>query len=105
MNPVTLVLCTAPESEAAGLADQLLREKLVACVSLVGPVTSLYMWQGKREESREMMLLMKTEGRSAAALRARIVELHSYEVPEVLEFHADSGLEAYMDWVSKCCER
>ncbi len=105
MNPVTLVLCTAPESEAASLAEQLLREKLVACVNLVGPVTSLYLWQGEREESREMMLVMKTEGRTAAALRARIVELHSYEVPEILEFHADSGLEGYMDWVPKSCER
>ena len=105
MTAVTLVLCTAPESEAAALADQLLREKLVACVNLLGPVTSLYMWEGEREESREMMLVMKTEGRTASALRARIVELHTYEVPEVLEFHADSGLEGYMDWVSKCCER
>lgn len=105
MSPVTLVLCTAPESEAVSLADQLLCEKLVACVNLVGPVTSLYMWQGEREESREMMLVMKTARDSVSALRTRIVELHTYEVPEVLEFHADSGLEGYMNWVSKCCER
>ena len=56
------------------------------------------------EEGREMLLFMKTPGRLAPRLRARILELHSYETPEILEFHADSGLPAYMDWVARSCE-
>jgi periplasmic divalent cation tolerance protein len=105
VSSVTLVLCTAPEGEAASLAEQLLRDRLVACVNLVGPVTSMYVWQGAKEESREVLLIMKTARHLAAALRERIVELHSYEVPEVLEFDADGGLDRYMEWVAGSCER
>ncbi len=103
MNAVTIVLCTAPEEEARGLADQLLAEKLVACINLIGPVTSRYRWEGEVEEAREMLLLMKTSGPLAAKLRARVEQLHSYDCPEVLEFHADSGLPAYMAWVCDVC--
>ena len=103
MTAVTLVLCTVPEAEAAALADRLLEEELVACVNVIGPVTSRYRWQGKVERAEEMLLMMKTAGRLAGRLRERIVELHSYDVPEVLEFHADSGLPAYLDWVGESC--
>ena len=100
---VVLVLCTVPEQEAAALADRLLEERLVACVNFVGPVRSRYRWEGALEESRETLLLMKTTSVLRASLRSRIVELHSYAVPEVLEFEADSGLPAYLGWVADAC--
>jgi len=103
MNAVTVVVCSAPEAEAASLASQLVSEKLAACVSVLGPMTSRYWWDGRIEEAREVMLVVKTAGPLAAKVRQRIVELHSYEVPEVLEFHADSGLPAYLDWVASSC--
>ncbi len=105
MNPVTLVLCTCPEAEAQALADQLLTEKLVACVNFIGPVRSRYWWEGAIDESTETLLVMKTAGPLATRLRERINELHSYDVPEVLEFHADAGLPAYMAWVSASCQQ
>jgi periplasmic divalent cation tolerance protein len=50
-----------------------------------------------------MLLVIKTAGPVARRLRERIVELHSYEVPEVLEFHADEGLPAYLAWAAAAC--
>ena len=104
MKAVTLVLCTAPAAEARQLADALLGERLVACVNLVGPMTSRYWWDGEIAESSEILLVMKTWSPVAAKLRRRISELHSHDVPEVLEFHADSGLAAYMTWVASSCD-
>jgi periplasmic divalent cation tolerance protein len=103
MTGVSMVLCTAPVPEAATLADTLLAERLVACVNLLGPVESRYRWQGKVDTSRETILLMKTTSELVERLRARIAELHSYEVPEVLEVRADSGLAAYLGWVADAC--
>lgn len=102
-TPVVLVLCTVPEQEARGLADQLLSERLVACVNMLGPVVSRYHWEGKVEEGQEMVLLMKTTAQRKEPLRQRIAELHSYTVPEILEFDVDSGLQSYLDWVRRCC--
>ena len=98
-----VVLCTAPADEARVLADQLLAERLVACVNFVGPITSRYQWEGRIEEATETLLLMKTTDSARARLRQRIVALHSYSVPEVLEFGADGGLPAYLDWVAASC--
>ncbi len=102
-SQVVLVLCTVPEPEARSLVDQLLEERLVACVNMLGPVVSRYHWEGKIDEGREMVLLMKTTTALKEQLRRRIQELHSYTVPEVLEFDADSGLEGYLDWVKDSC--
>ena len=102
-DSVFVVLCTVPIDEARALADQLLDERLVACVNFVGPITSRYHWEGRTEESTEMLLLMKTTDAARARLRRRIDELHSYSVPEVLEFGADGGLPAYLAWVAAVC--
>jgi periplasmic divalent cation tolerance protein len=98
-DSVVLVLCTAPAAEADSLADRLLEEKLAACVNLIGPMTSRYRFEGRIETGEEMLLLIKTTAARKSALRRRIVDLHSYAVPEVLEFQADSGLPAYLGWV------
>ena len=100
---VVLVVCTVPEPEARGLVDQLLEERLIACVNMLGPVVSRYHWEGKIEEGQEMVLWMKTTTACKEQLRRRICDLHSYTVPEVLEFDVDSGLESYLDWVKGSC--
>ena len=104
MTEVVVLLCTAPEDEAGTLVDRLLDERLVACVNMVGPVLSRYRWQGRIEEGREMLLVMKTTRTCAPRLRARIAELHGYEVPEVLEVGVDGGLDAYLAWVVAQCQ-
>ncbi len=103
MTGVWVVLSTAPEPEARALADRLLADGLVACVNLVGPVTSRYVWQGRIEESRETLLVLKTSVAQVDALRARLVDLHSYEVPECLAFEVGAGHQAYLDWVVSAC--
>ena len=92
-----------PEPEARPMVDALLGDKLVACVNLIGPVVSRYSWEGAIEEGQEMLLVMKTTDARREALRDRIAELHSYDVPEVLEFAVAGGLPAYLTWVADAC--
>lgn len=103
-NSVYLVLCTVPEEQARELVDRLLAEDRIACANLLGPVESRYRWEGSLEVSKEILLLMKTSSSALAGLRSRIAELHPYEVPEILEFRAESGLPAYLAWVAAACE-
>jgi periplasmic divalent cation tolerance protein len=94
------VLCTAPAERAGPIGAALLAEGLCACVSELGPLRPRYVWQGKVEEAVEVLLLIKTRSDLVAALRQRIVALHPYQVPEVLEFAAAGGLPAYLEWVA-----
>ncbi len=94
-----VVLCTTPEEQADAIARQLVGEGLCACVNVVPGVRSHYRWQGRVEAAVEALLVAKTTRAVAVRLRERIVALHPYEVPEVLELAVDAGLPAYLAWL------
>jgi periplasmic divalent cation tolerance protein len=97
---VRVVLTTVPDAAVgARLARTLVKERLAACVNLVPGVRSFYRWQGRLEDAREVLLIVKTRADRCAALAVRIQALHPYELPEVLELAADGGSAAYLDWV------
>jgi periplasmic divalent cation tolerance protein len=101
MTEVRLVLTTVPSAEvAAKLARTLVEEKLAACGNVLPAVRSIYRWKGKVEDENEVMLLLKTHVRQVARLQARILELHPYEVPEVLAVPVEAGFQGYLDWVA-----
>ncbi|MBM3781657.1 MAG: divalent-cation tolerance protein CutA [Acidobacteria bacterium] len=81
------------------VVEGLLAEGLVACVS-VGPLaTSHYRWKGMVERARECGVLMKTVSTRLAALEARWLALHPYDVPEFLVSPVSGGSAAYLDWL------
>jgi len=95
-----VVLVTAPsEAAALELGRTLVDEHLAACVNVVPGLTSIYIWEGKREEAPEALLLIKTRPECYAALQRRILELHPYSVPEVLGLPVAEGAPAYVQWV------
>ena len=95
-----VVLVTAP-SEAAALeiGRTLVDEHLAACVSVVPGITSIYRWEGQREETAEALLVIKTRPEGYAALQSRVLELHPYSVPEVLGLPVAEGAPAYVQWI------
>lgn len=95
-----VVLVTTPSSEVGlALGRALVDEGLAACVNVVPGLTSIYTWEGKREEAAEALLLIKTEARRYAALERRVLELHPYSVPEVLALPVEAGARAYLEWL------
>lgn len=95
-----VVLVTVP-TPAVGrtLAEALVRERLAACVNIVGPLRSVYRWEGKLCADREHLLLIKTTRARYAALEARVAALHPYDVPEVVALPIAAGSAAYRRWV------
>jgi len=96
-----IVLTTAGSvEEARRLGRTLVEEHLAACATLVPAVESIYRWQGAIETSIEILLLLKTTADQIAVLQTRLLELHSYETPEVLVLPVESGSSAYLDWLT-----
>jgi len=97
---VRIVLCTVPSEDVAeSIARPLLEEGLVACVNVIPGVRSLYRWQGKVEDERELLLLIKSSVANYEKLEARIRELHPYQVCEVLALDVAAGSEPYLAWL------
>jgi periplasmic divalent cation tolerance protein len=90
----------ASKEEAEKITRVLLEERLVACVNIVGPVSSRFYWEGKIDLVEEYLLIMKTRRGLFAILEKRVGVLHSYEVPEILAVPIIDGSVAYLDWLA-----
>jgi periplasmic divalent cation tolerance protein len=96
-----VALVTAPPDRAAELARRLVEEKLAACVNVVPAIRSIYRWKGELCDDGEALLVIKTRAALFGALRARVVELHPYEVPEVIELPILAGHAPYLSWIDE----
>jgi periplasmic divalent cation tolerance protein len=97
-----IVLTTIGEAaDATALGRRLVDERLAACVNILPVMTSIYRWKGAIEEDRERQLIIKTTSARVEKLRARLHELHPYEVPEFIVIAVEEGADAYLDWVGE----
>lgn len=97
---VAVVLMTAPdEVSAASMARTLVEEGLIACANLVPQVRSIYRWEGKVCDEREVLVVMKAPSARYEDLQARILSLHPHSVPEVLRLDVAAGSSPYLRWV------
>ena len=95
-----MVLCTCPDPETGGrLARALVADGLAACVNRVDGIESTYRWKDAIETDTESLLLIKTVAGALEALEKRIVELHPYELPEVIAVPISSGSAGYLGWL------
>lgn len=102
MTDYVLVLVTASsEKEGEKIAQTLVKEKLAACVNVLPAMKSIYRWKGEIASEEEVLLLAKTKDRLFEKLKKKVLELHSYEVPEIIALPVLAGFEAYLDWVGK----
>lgn len=98
-DALLVAITNAPDTQIAqSIARTLVEERLAACVNLLAPCESIYRWQGAVETASEIPMMIKTTRRRWAALSARLVELHPYEVPELIAFAPDALLPAYSAW-------
>ena len=100
MTDAVVILVTAgSETEAETIAKALVEEQLAACVNILGPIRSIYCWQGKVADEREWLLLIKTPAERFAAVETKVKALHSYQVPEVIALPIVAGAEGYLRWL------
>jgi periplasmic divalent cation tolerance protein len=85
--------------KAVDMARSLVQNKNVACINVLGPVESIYEWQGRVEQTTEWMLMMKCSDRQCEALKAAVASLHDYDVPELIMFPIEDGHAPYLQWV------
>lgn len=99
---IVLVSTTINSREAAEeIARQLVESRRAACTQVSAePVLSVYRWHSAIETAREWAVTAKTTSAAADACVAAIVELHSYDTPEVLVTPVLGGHPAYLEWVA-----
>ncbi len=97
---LVMTLCGS-RREAQAMAGALLRQRLIACANLGGPVESRYRWQGREERAREYPLLLKTTRARFTQVEREIRRRHSYQVPEIVALEIARGSAAYLRWMAE----
>ncbi|HLI64254.1 MAG TPA: divalent-cation tolerance protein CutA [Terriglobales bacterium] len=101
MTNARIVLTTVGLNETAEeLARQLVERRLAACVNIVGPIRSIYRWEGEIHKEQEYLLVIKTTTEHSAAMPRLFKELHPYELPECVQLPVEGGSEAYLGWLA-----
>jgi periplasmic divalent cation tolerance protein len=101
MTDIRIVFTTAgSEEEAQKIAHHLVESRMAACINIVPQIASVYRWQGKVEETREWLLLIKTTADGSEKIREAIAELHSYELPECVCLTVEDGSANYLQWIA-----
>ena len=99
-DAIQVITTTANREEAETIARSLVEGRLAACVQIVGPITSVYRWEGRIETSPEWQCLIKSRQGLWEPLLAAIRRLHSYQVPEILVLHVTAGNPDYLAWLA-----
>ena len=100
INFGVILVTASSEIEAEAIAKSLVENQLAACVSL-SPIRSIYTWQGEIHSAAEWQLVIKTDLAKFQALKTKVWELHSYEVPEIIAIPIVAGSEAYLSWIGQ----
>jgi periplasmic divalent cation tolerance protein len=102
MVETVIVLCSCADMTAARrIANAVVEERLAACANILPAVESVYRWREKVETATETLLLIKATAASFPALREKILELHSYDTPEIIALPIVAGLEKYLRWLDE----
>ena len=98
-----LVITTVDDGDVATeLAREAVEQRLAACVHVLCPGRSVYLWEGQVEEAQEHTLLLKTSVERHDALESWLASRHPYETPEIITLPISSGLPDYIDWIEQC---
>lgn len=96
-----IIQTTTPTIELAKLiAGRLVEESLAACVNLSAPSLSIYSWENELHSDEEFTITIKTSTGCQADCIARIQELHSYDVPEIIVLPIIGGSKQYLQWIA-----
>lgn len=97
-----LVLTTLPvDGDAVAFARALVEERLAACVNVLAPMQSIYVWEGQVQQEPERQVLIKTSRERTGALRDRLQGLHPYDTPEFIVLPITDGSDAYLRWIGE----
>ena len=100
MDFIVVFVTASSEEEGQKISHNLLQNKLVACANIVSGIKSMFWWQGKIDQSKEVLLILKTQKKLFSKVAKKVKSLHSYEVPEIIALPIVDGDEAYLKWLA-----
>ena len=99
MDFAFIITTVSTEKEGRMIANELVKNKLAACVNIVPKVYSVYEWDNAIQNETEVMLMIKTTKSREKDVYQNIQSLHSYDTPELITLPIENGSDRYLRWL------
>jgi periplasmic divalent cation tolerance protein len=99
-DKIVVLVTAASRRECKKIARHLVETRLAACVNISQPIESVYRWEGKIADERELLLIIKSTRELFPEIKAEISKIHSYRTPEIICLPIIDGSRNYLQWVS-----
>ena len=98
---IQITTTTEKKEQAVVIAEKLVKLRLAACVQVSGPVKSFFRWKGKIDKTDEWVCTAKSKNKLYKKVEKTILEIHPYEVPEIIAVPIISGSDEYLKWIDE----
>jgi periplasmic divalent cation tolerance protein len=98
-KPVLIYSTFPSAAEAERIGGALVDRGLAACVNILPGMTSVYIWDGKRQRDSEAAMIIKTRARLAGTAIAEARKTHPYSNPAFVVLPVDGGSEDFLRWI------
>ena len=99
MDYAFILTTVSTEEEGHMIANELVKNKLAACVNIVPKVHSVYEWENAIQNETEVLLMIKTTKAREKDIYQIVQSLHSYDTPELITLPIDNGSDTYLHWL------
>lgn len=96
-----IFVTTKNKTEARKIAQRLLKERLAACINIVGGMESLFWWQGNIDKAQEALMIIKTKRKLFEKIVSKVKLWHSYQNPEIIALPIQAGSWNYLKWIDE----
>jgi len=101
MNINLIYITTGSMDEAKTIGKELVSGRLAACVNIIDNMNSMYWWDGKIQDDREVIIIAKTKESLVPELIEKVKSIHSYDCPCIVSLPISDGNKAFLEWVEK----
>lgn len=97
---LSVILTTTDNQEVVNqIVSNLLAGNLASCVQ-VDEIVSYFQWEGKVTSKKEYRILIKARSDSYNDIETVIMEVHNYDLPQIVRLEIQGGLPAYLNWIA-----
>ena len=102
---IVVFITAKDKKEGEKIAWHLLDKKLAACVNIMPEVESFFWWEGKIDQSKEVLLIVKSKKILFSKIVKAVREVHSYSVPEIIALPVVAGFKNYLEWINNSVQK
>ncbi|WP_425360063.1 MULTISPECIES: divalent-cation tolerance protein CutA [unclassified Candidatus Tisiphia] len=96
-----VILTTTDDQQVVDkLTISLLEANLAACIQ-VDNIVSYFKWEGKISSVPEFRIVVKAKSDNYNAIEKMIIDIHNYDLPQIIKLDIQDGLPAYLNLVTQ----